>query len=86
MNSFEALSLMDSENVNTLTFDHSSLQIDAPDTNPALFYATFDGKLKFKSLILPFFSLGYLTQATEQKNFRISFMIVGSLREEDNPF
>ena len=45
MNSFEALSLMDSENVTTLVFNHSSLQIDAPDTNPALFYATFDGKL-----------------------------------------
>ena len=47
MNSFEALSLMDTENVHTLVFNHSSLQIDSPDTNPALFYATFDGKFEF---------------------------------------
>ena len=44
MNSFDALSLLDSEGVSSLQFDHLSLNIDAPDTNPALFYATFDGK------------------------------------------
>ena len=86
MNSFEALSLMDSENVTTLVFDHSSLQIDAPDTKPDLFYATFDGKFLVLILNFAFYSLGYLTQGIEQKNFRISFMIVGSVQEEDNPF
>ena len=48
MNSFDALSLMDTEAVHTLLFNQESMQIDAPDMNPALFYSTFDGKKLMK--------------------------------------
>ena len=44
MTTFEALSLMNNENVENFVLDHQSLQIDCPDMNLSVFYTTFDGK------------------------------------------
>ena len=49
MSTYEALSLMHSESVDSVELDEASLQIDCQDMDPHLFYTTCDGK---KSLSL----------------------------------